>query len=194
MTESVAIREERNSKTTYGFWVYLMTDCVLFAALFATYIVLHNNTDGGDGSKTLFNLPYALTETMILLTSSFTCGLAMLAGQRRDRKQVALWLIVTFLFGLAFLTLELNEFHHLHHDGNGWERSAFLSGFFTLVGTHGLHISVGLLWVLVFLPNLLKKGMTDTNTRRLAMFGMFWHFLDLVWIFIFSIVYLVGAL
>ncbi len=194
MSETMSAIQERNAKTTYGFWVYLMTDCVLFAALFATYIVLHNNTAGGKGTQELFSLPYALTETIILLTSSFTCGLAMLAGQRKDKRQVVAWLAVTFILGWAFLLMELVEFNHLHMEGNGWDRSAFLSSFFTLVGTHGLHITTGLLWMLVFVPRLLKQGVTATNARRLALFGMFWHFLDLVWIFIFSIVYLVGAL
>jgi cytochrome o ubiquinol oxidase subunit III len=194
MTETISAIQERNAKTTYGFWVYLMTDCILFAALFATYIVLHDNTAGGNDSSKLFDLPYALAETIILLTSSFTCGLAMLAGQRQDKRQVAIWLAVTFVLGWIFLLLEVTEFSHLHANGNGWDRSAFLSGFFTLVGTHGLHITTGLLWMLVFVPRLLKQGVTPTNARRLALFGMFWHFLDLVWIFIFSIVYLVGAL
>lgn len=193
MSELV-FEQERTQRTTYGFWVYLMTDCVLFASLFATYIVLHGNVAGGQGSSDLFNLPYALAETLILLTSSFTCGLAMLAGQRQNKTAVLVFLALTLALGAAFLGLELHEFARMHAEGNGWARSGFLSGFFTLVGTHGAHITTGLLWLAVFIPHLRRQGFTPANSRRLTLFGMFWHFLDVVWIFIFSIVYLIGAL
>jgi len=170
-----------------------MTDCVLFATLFATYAVLHNNTFGGPPAGELFSLPFVLAETLILLTSSFTAGLALLAAQRSDKKQVIGWLIVTFALGAAFLGMELNEFANLVHEGNSWQRSGFLSAFFTLVGTHGLHITVGLLWLVALIIQLVRKGFTASTLQRLTMFGMFWHFLDIVWIFIFTMVYLMGA-
>ena len=183
-----------HSKTQVGFWVYLMTDCVLFASLFAVFAVLRNNTNGGPGGAELFNLPFVLVETIILLTSSFACGLMLLAAQRKSRKYVVVALIVVFLLGLSFITLELTEFRHLVQEGNSWRRSGFLSAFFTLVGTHGLHITVGLLWMVVMIAQIARKGLIDPVLRRLSLFAMFWHFLDVVWIFIFSLVYLLGAI
>jgi cytochrome o ubiquinol oxidase subunit 3 len=179
-----------SNRTVLGFWIYLMTDCVLFATLFATYAVLRTNTNGGAGGAELFDLPYVLLETVLLLTSSFTCGLAMIGLQRRNKQFVVRMLLITFALGLAFVGLEINEFSKLAAEGNGWQRSGFLSAYFTLVATHGLHICVGLLWLLTLLPQIVKKGFTGTMTRRLTLFSMFWHFLDVVWIFIFSIVYL----
>ena len=186
-------RREADSKTVFGFWVYIMTDCVLFASLFATFAVLRNNTFGGPAGKDIFSLPYVLVETLILLTSSFTCGLAMLAAQRRNKNQVLLWFALTFLLGVAFLVLELTEFRHLAAEGNSWRRSGFLSAFFTLVGTHGLHITIGLLWMVVLMIQVLRKGLLRSTVRRLTLLSLFWHFLDIVWIFIFTIVYLMGA-
>ncbi|HUC87548.1 MAG TPA: cytochrome o ubiquinol oxidase subunit III [Candidatus Binatia bacterium] len=196
VVEKATLGEERRAaddKATFGFWVYIMTDCVLFASLFAVYAVLHNNTFGGHTGKQLFSLPYALGETMVLLTSSFTCGLAVLAAQRRNKNQVLFWLGVTFLLGLTFLGLEIHEFRDLVISGNSWRRSGFLSGFFTLVGTHGLHITIGLLWMAVTMVLIYKRGLNRGIVRRLTMLSLFWHFLDIVWIFIFSIVYLLGA-
>ncbi len=186
--------EEDFSKVSLGFWIYLMTDCVLFASLFATYLVLHHNTNGGHGSNELFSLPYVLIETLLLLTSSFTSGLALLATHRNNRNQVLLWLSITAALGFAFLAMEVTEFAQLAHEGHSWTQSAFLSSYFTLVGTHGLHITAGLLWLIVLVAMLLKKGITATNVKRLTLFSLFWHFLDIVWIFIFSVVYLMGAL
>ena len=182
-----------DSRTILGFWVYLMTDCVLFGALFATFMVLRGNTFGGPSGHDIFGLPFVLGETLILLTSSFFCGLAMVAAQRRDREQVLLWFALAALLGVAFLTLELSEFTRLVQDGNGWQRSAFLSSFFTLVGTHGLHITVGLLWMIVMMVRVARRGLTAVSVRRLTMLSLFWHFLDVVWIFIFTIVYLMGV-
>jgi cytochrome o ubiquinol oxidase subunit 3 len=183
------------SKTTLGFWIYLMTDCLIFMTLFATYAVLHSSTFDGPTSKTLFNLKDAFIETMILLLSSLTSGLAVLSALRDEKKNKAIiWLGLTFLLGAAFLTLELKEFHHFIEQGASWRESAFLSSFFTLVGTHGLHISVGLLWILVMIGQLVFKGLTVDTVRRLVLFSMFWHFLDLVWIFIFTFVYLMGVI
>lgn len=180
-------------KTTLGFWIYLMTDCVLFASLFAVYAVLHGSTFGGPGGEELFDMPYVLAETMLLLTSSFTCGLAMLAVQRRDKRQVLLCLAVTALLGLSFLGMELSEFQTLIVEGNSWERSGFLSSYFTLVGTHGLHITIGLIWMAVMAVFTFKRGITHAIAKRLTLLSLFWHFLDVVWIFIFTIVYLFGS-
>ncbi|MEO6513373.1 MAG: cytochrome o ubiquinol oxidase subunit III [Candidatus Saccharimonadales bacterium] len=186
-------QHESAAKMSFGFWVYLMTDCILFATLFATYAVLHNNTFGGPGGKELFSLPFVLIETLLLLTSSFTCGLAMLAAHRRKSDLVLLSLGLTFLLGVAFLGFELTEFRHLALEGNSWRRSGFLSAFFTLVGTHGLHIATGLLWAVVLAVKINTGGLVHTTVRKLTLFSLFWHFLDIVWIFIFSIVYLLGA-
>ncbi len=191
----ITVRAEADtaSKTLFGFWVYIMTDLVLFASLFATYAVLHLNTFGGPSARELFSLPYVLTETLLLLVSSYTVGLAVLALHKRAARQVVIWLSVTFLLGLAFLGMELSEFSRLAADGNSWQRSGFLSSFFTLVGTHGLHITVGLLWIGVMIGQVIRKGLTPGTSRRLALLSLFWHFLDIVWIFIFTIVYLMGA-
>jgi cytochrome o ubiquinol oxidase subunit III len=180
-------------KTIFGFWVYLMTDCVLFASLFGVYAVMRHATFGGPGGRELFDLPYVLTETMLLLTSSFTCGLAMLAMQRRNRTQVLFWLGITALLGLSFLGMELSEFRNMVVEGNSWRASGFLSSYFTLVGTHGAHITFGLIWMFVLMFFVAKKGLTHGLTKRLTMLSLFWHFLDVVWIFIFTIVYLFGA-
>lgn len=180
-------------KNMLGFWIYIMTDCVLFASLFATFAVLRNSTFGGPGGNQLFSLSSVLAETLILLTSSFTCGLAILASRKNNRTQVLTWLGMTFLLGLSFLFIELKEFHTLAQEGNSWRRSGFLSSFFTLVGTHGLHISFGLLWMAISMIKIAKSGLTSALLRKLTLLSIFWHFLDVVWIFIFTIVYLVGA-
>lgn len=189
----VPVHTEADNRTVFGFWVYLMTDCVLFASLFATFAVLRNNTYGGPDGGQLFSQSYILVETLILLTSSFTCGLASLAAHARRRNRVMFWFGVTFLLGTAFLGLELREFAHLAHEGNSWRRSGFLSSYFTLVGTHGLHITGGLIWMAVMLVRINKRGITSAAARKLTLLSLFWHFLDIIWIFIFSIVYLLGA-
>lgn len=182
------------SKATLGFWVYLMTDCILFATLFCTYAVLHNSTFGGPTSKDIFDLKIAFVETMILLCSTVTCGLSMLAAVKDKKKAILSWLVVSFLLGASFVAIELTEFTQLVHEGYSWTRSAFLSSFFTLVGTHGFHVSVGLLWMLVMIAQIGVSGVTVDTFRRLAIFALFWHFLDLIWIFIFTFVYLMGVL
>lgn len=187
--EEVAVQERK----TLGFWIYLMTDSVLFAGLFATFAVLRGNTFGGPSGAELFNLPFVLLETMILLVSSFTIGMALLGSARGFKKQTIFWLMITFALGAAFLTLELSEFSKLAAEGNSWQSSAFLSAYFTLVGTHGLHIAVGLLWLIVMIVRLWRFNFKKSDLGRLALFGMFWHFLDVIWIFVFSIVYLMGA-
>ncbi|MBW3569164.1 cytochrome o ubiquinol oxidase subunit III [Candidatus Parcubacteria bacterium] len=182
-----------DDKTQLGFWIYLMTDIVLFATLFATYIILHHNTFGGPGGSELFSLPFVLLETMILLTSSFTAGLGLLAGYQGRKQAVLTWFAVTFALGAAFLGLEIYEFAHLVHAGHSWTASAFLSAFFTLVGTHGLHITAGLIWMATIMWQVFKNGLIPPVKRRLTMLSLFWHFLDIVWIFIFTIVYLIGG-
>ena len=180
--------------TVFGFWLYLMTDCILFASIFAVYAVLVNNVAGGPSGHDIFELPYVLGETALLLFSSITYGFAMLALFKGKKQQVLFWLAMTFLLGAGFIAMEINEFHLLISEGYGPSRSGFLSGFFTLVGTHGLHVSAGLLWLLVMFIQLKRNGLTQTNKTRMACLSLFWHFLDLVWIGVFSVVYLSGAL
>lgn len=177
-----------------GFWAYLMTDLMLFAALFATFAVLRQNTFGGPGGPELFDMQFVLVETMVLLTSSFSVGLAILGAARGYKKQAMFWLFVTFALGVTFLAMELTEFSHLIAEGNDWTRSGFLSAFFTLVGTHGLHIAIGLLWLGIMMFRLWRFKFKKVDLNRLALFGLFWHFLDVVWIFIFTLVYLIGGM
>ena len=177
----------------FGFWIYILTDCILFSSLFAAFVVLRDSTYTGPTLASLFSLPYVLAETMFLLASSFTYGMAMLALYRKKRNQVFFWLLVTFMCGLAFIGLEVNEFVHLAMEGHTWQSSAALSAFFTLVGTHGCHVTIGLIWMSLMMFQLLKYGPTKTISKRLTYLGLFWHFLDIVWIFVFTIVYLMGA-
>ena len=186
-------RQTADERTLFGFWTYIMTDCVLFASLFAVYAVLHDNTFGGEPGNQLFELHGVLAETLLLLTSSFTVGLSMLAARAKNQRLTILWLCVTFLLGAGFLALELSEFHHLVVTGNSWRRSGFLSSFFTLVGTHGLHITIGLAWMAAMIMKVWRKGFNRSTIRRLTMLSLFWHFLDVVWIFIFTVVYLMGV-
>ena len=192
--DKLIAKYDKDAKDIFGFWVYLMTDCVLFASLFAVFSVLRHNTYGGPDANQLFSLPYALAETLVLLTSSFTCGLAVLSAQLKHKRRVLFWFIVTFALGATFLGLELNEFHNFIAMGDSWRRSGFLSSYFVLVSTHGLHITLGLLWMGVMMFFILKRGISDLVMKRIRMLSMFWHFLDVVWIFIFTIVYLFGAI
>lgn len=182
--------EAANDRIMFGFWVYLMTDLLMFGVLFAVYSVLHGSTAGGPGDSELFSLPLALQETLLLLTSSFTCGVGMIAARRGVKSQVLLWFGITFILGSLFLALELKEFAELLHHGHSWRSNAFMSSFFALVGTHGLHITSGLLWMGIVLAYVVKRGLNHHMVRKLAMLSLFWHFLDIVWIFIFTIVYL----
>jgi cytochrome o ubiquinol oxidase subunit III len=186
--------QDAYSRTVLGFWMYLMTDCIVFATLFATYVVLHTHTFGGPTAKDLFSVKTAFIETMILLFSSAACGMAVIAAKHSQKIPALIWLSATFLLGISFVALELHEFADLAMDGHSWTKSAFLSSFFTLVGTHGLHVSFGLIWIVVMLFQVLIAGITIDTFRRLVIFSMFWHFLDLVWIFIFTIVYLLGVM
>jgi cytochrome o ubiquinol oxidase subunit 3 len=171
-----------------------MTDFVLFAALFAVYAVMRSGTFGGPTPAQIFDAPFALLETIILLTSSFTAGLALLAARAGSRGGVLGALAASFALGASFLALEISEFSRLAALGAGPSASAFLSSFFTLVGTHGLHVAAGLLWILALGVAIARSGLTQGNMRKLALFSLFWHFLDIVWIFIFTIVYLFGIL
>jgi len=189
---ALPIAQEPNDKITFGFWLYLMTDLIMFAALFATFAVLRNNTFGGITIKEIFNPPFVLTETLILLTSSFTSGLGLLFARAGNRMMTLVLFGITFLLGASFLGLELSEFSKLIAEGNGFQKSAFLSSFFTLVGTHGLHITIGLLWMAIMIVQIGRHGLRKSYLRKLTLLTLFWHFLDIVWIFIFTIVYLMA--
>ena len=178
----------------FGFWLYLMSDLILFATIFAVHAVLARSYAGGLTGKDLFDLPYLLVETMFLLFSSATYGLVVLAMGRGEKGVVLRWLVVTFLLGLGFISMEINEFYHMVLEGNGPDRSAFLSAFFTLVGTHGTHVTFGLIWMGVMMGQVVAKGLTTPVQSRLLRLSMFWHFLDVVWIGVFTVVYLMGVL
>lgn len=194
MSEVTNKTDLQNSNVSLGFWIYLMTDGMLFASLFATFMVLRNNVAGNVSGAEIFSLPFVLTETILLLTSSFTCGLALLYAHR-DKASAALKLLtLTGLLGLSFLGMEIHEFSALISEGHSWSNSAFLSSFFGLVGTHGLHITVGLIWLRSLWSLISRKGFTKRSLQNLTLFSLFWHFLDIIWICIFTIVYLVGVL
>ena len=183
--------------TVFGFWTYLMSDLVLFGTLFIAFAVLSSHIPVGTPSaKDLFenSLGFVLTETFALLISSVTFGFAVLAAYKKDVAKVLTWLGITWVFGAIFISMELYEFNHLVHAGHGPSTSAFLSAFFTLVGTHGIHVTSGLVWMLVLMYQIKKNGLTLINLRRLACLSLFWHFLDIVWICVFSVVYLMGVM
>ncbi len=180
--------------TSLGFWLYLMSDCLIFATLFATYAVVGRSYAAGPSGADLFDLKLVAINTGFLLFSSITYGFAMLEAQKKKVNSTLLWLAITGIFGLAFLGLELYEFHHLIEEGAGPQRSAFLSAFFALVGTHGLHVTFGVIWLVTLMVQVKKYGLHAANMRRLTCLSMFWHFLDVIWIGVFSFVYLVGVL
>jgi cytochrome o ubiquinol oxidase subunit 3 len=178
------------SMISFGFWLFLLSDIVIFASLFATYAVLSNATAGGPAGRDILELKGVFIETCCLLASSFTCGLMLIAARRRQLQRFYLWAVVTWVLGAAFIGLEVSEFSDLVAKGYGPTHSAFLSAFFTLVGTHGCHVSSGLLWLLVMVAQVATLGLRSTVVRRLFCFSLFWHALDLVWIGVFTIVYL----
>ncbi|NML09116.1 cytochrome o ubiquinol oxidase subunit III [Sphingobium sp. AR-3-1] len=182
------------SSTMLGFWMYLMSDCLIFACLFATYAVLGGNYAAGPGPKDLFDLPLVALNTAMLLFSSITYGFAMLAMEKNRVAATQGWLAITGLFGLAFLSIEMYEFAHLVHEGATPMRSGFLSAFFTLVGTHGLHVTFGCIWLVTLMVQVARHGLIPANQRRLMCLSMFWHFLDVIWIGVFTFVYLMGML
>ena len=177
----------------FGFWIYIMSDCLLFGTLFAAFVVLRDPNFGGFGIKSIINIPYVLGETIFLLCSSFTYGMGILSSYQGKTRQVIFWLIVTIILGLGFVSMEVREFIHLSFEGFGPQTCGFLSAFFTLVGTHGFHVSIGLLWMIVLVVQLALYGDSGKMRRRLTYLGLFWAFLDIVWIFVFTIVYLMGA-
>jgi len=182
------------ASTMLGFWLYLMSDCLIFAILFATYGVLGGNYAAGPAPKDLFDLKLVALNTTMLLMSSITYGFAMLTMEKSQVRATQAWLAITGLFGLAFIGIELTEFAHMIHEGATPQRSAFLSAFFTLVGTHGLHVSFGLVWLVTLMVQVARYGLIEANRRRLMCLSMFWHFLDVVWIGVFTFVYLLGML
>ncbi|MEZ2128498.1 MULTISPECIES: cytochrome o ubiquinol oxidase subunit III [unclassified Sinorhizobium] len=180
--------------TMLGFWLYIMSDCLIFAVLFATFAVLGRNYAAGPSPADLFDLSVVAVNTSMLLLSSITYGFAMLMMVKNNKAGTLFWLAVTGIFGAIFVGLELNEFWHLIQEGAGPQRSAFLSAFFTLVGTHGLHVTAGIIWLITLMVQVGLHGLIVENQRRLMCLSMFWHFLDVVWIGVFSFVYLMGVL
>lgn len=181
------------TKTIFGFWLYLLTDFILFASFFATYAVLYKGTYGGPSGRELFDMPLVLLQTVMLLTASFTCGLAGAYAHRKKTNWTILLFIITFVLGFAFTWMEFSEFARFIHEGNSWRRSAFLSAFFTLVGTHGLHMLFAMAWTIVLLIPVFREGLTSVSIRRLTCLRMFWQFLNVVWVFIFTMVYMGGS-
>ena len=180
--------------TIFGFWIYILSDCILFACLFAVYAVIGDNFAGATTAKELFELDYVLAETALLLISSFTFGMAMLAAQQKKMSGVYSWLGATFLLGLGFLIMEVNEFVHFTHEGAGaWDSGAW-SAFYGLIGTHGLHVFFGMIWIIAMFVHLKRDGLTERNHVRLLCLSLFWHFLDIIWICVFSMVYLMGGM
>lgn len=180
--------------TLLGFWIYLMSDCLIFACLFATYAVLGRNYAGGPSGAEAFELPVVALNTALLLLSSITYGFAMLEMQHNRLRNTLIWLAVTGVLGACFIGFELSEFAHLIGEGNGPQRSGFLTSFFALVGTHGLHVTFGIIWLVTLMFQLGRHGLSVENRRRLMCLSMFWHFLDVVWIGVFTFVYLMGVL
>lgn len=185
---------EADSTDVFGFWLYILTDCILFACLFATFIVLNHPGAFGPALKNFIELPYVLTETFLLLGSNFTFGLSVLALNKGNKRLAVFCLFLTFLLGAGFVGMEINEFVHMVHAGYSWHISGAASAFFTLVGTHGLHVSIGLIWIIIMMLQLPIFGINHHTKRRMVYLGLFWNFLDIVWIFVFSLVYLHGAL
>ncbi|MBO6893763.1 MAG: cytochrome o ubiquinol oxidase subunit III [Roseibium sp.] len=196
LASNVLEHEERQSLESreFGFWIYLMTDAVIFALLFATYVVLSQNSAAGPTSKEVFDLRHTAGETVLLLLSSLTFGIATISMVAGKGGRVVQWLFVTLLLGLGFLAMELIEFRGMIQEGAGPDVSGFLSAFFTLVGTHGLHVAFGVIGICVMIGQVLVKGLTLPVRSRLVRLGLFWHFLDIVWIGIFSVVYLPGVM
>ncbi|QJC52000.1 cytochrome o ubiquinol oxidase subunit III [Paenibacillus albicereus] len=186
--------QEQESLKTAGFWLFLVSDILLFGTLFAVYVVLVGHTNGGPTGKELFEIPLFVTSTFILLTSSFTSGIAVLQMQANKLKGTIFWLVMTLLLGAAFLFLEIEEFMTMVHEGANIGTSAFLSAFFTLVGTHGIHVTMGIFWCIGLILQLRKRGITTVTKRKITNFSLYWHFLDVIWIFLLSVVYLMGVM
>ncbi|RJS91669.1 cytochrome o ubiquinol oxidase subunit III [Salinisphaera sp. Q1T1-3] len=193
-TNTVHGASNPNTVVNFGFWVYLMSDVILFSMLFTMFVTVSSHYNGGPDGHELFKLRDVFFETMALLFSSITFGMAMLAMHAKKKGELLLWLLVTFIFGLLFVLLEVHEFLELVGEGAGPQTSAFLSAFFTLVGTHGTHVTFGLIWILAMVGQIAVKGVTPAVASRLFRLSLFWHFLDIVWIAVFSTVYLSGVM
>ncbi|MFC4183601.1 cytochrome aa3 quinol oxidase subunit III [Saccharococcus thermophilus] len=191
-TMPLEYRTEESRLNILGFWIFLGAEVALFATLFATYLVLFQRTGSGPTAKDLFEVKDVLIETLLLLTSSFTCGLAIFEMRRGRMSGLLAWLLVTLLLGAGFITFEIREFIHYVHEGATIQTSAFLSSFFVLVGTHGAHVSLGIGWMILIIIQLLQRGFTPRTARKVFIVSLYWHFLDVVWIFIFTLVYLTG--
>ncbi|AMQ21958.1 cytochrome aa3 quinol oxidase subunit III [Geobacillus sp. JS12] len=185
-------RTQESRLNILGFWIFLGAEVALFATLFATYLVLFQRTGSGPTAGELFEVQDVLIETLLLLTSSFTCGLAIFEMRRGRMSGLIAWLLVTLLLGAGFITFEIREFIHYVHEGATMQTSAFLSSFFVLVGTHGAHVSLGIGWMILIIIQLLQRGFTPKTARKVFIVSLYWHFLDVVWIFIFTLVYLLG--
>ena len=183
-----------SSKVIFGFWIFILSDCILFSALFAVYVVLRNNTFGGISINQIASLPYVLLTGLFLLTANFTYGLSSMGFHANSKAHTILWLVITFLLGLAFIMMEQHEFAYLINSGSNWQKSAFLSAFFALLGFHWFHMLAALLWMVIFIIQFISQGFTTTMKIRLTCLGMFLHFLNIVWVFIFTVVYLMGAI
>lgn len=185
---------DNTSTNIFGFWIYILSDCILFATIFAAFAVLRHSFYGNPDVLQETSLGFVFTETLALLASSFTFGLGIIAMYRQDSKALMRWLFVTFVLGSIFMVMECKEFLHLYETGAGWQTSAAMSAFYTLVGTHGLHVTIGLFWIAAMLLQIYMFGLNQAITRRMIYLGLFWAFLDIVWIFVFTIVYLMGVL
>ncbi|WP_066191857.1 MULTISPECIES: cytochrome aa3 quinol oxidase subunit III [Gracilibacillus] len=191
-TTPLEYRSHQNQMNIAGFWIFLGAEIVLFSTLFASYFILEHNTAGGPAGQDIFVLKDVMIETFLLLTSSFTCGLAIHSMRHQDKKGLMAWMIVTLILGAGFLYMEINEFIHFVHEGATIQTSGFTSALFTLLGTHGAHVTFGIFWVIMLLIQLARRGITEKTSSKLFIVSLYWHFLDVVWIFIFTFVYLKG--
>lgn len=187
-------RDMEDSKDVFGFWLYIMTDCILFACLFAVFLVLNKPNAFSPPLKDMINLKYVLGETAFLLASNFTFGMGIINMYKSRAVRLKFWLLMTFILGSCFVFMEVKEFIMLAHEGHAWYTSGALSSFFALVGTHGLHVSVGLIWILIMIIQVAFFKINPVTKKRLIYLGLFWNFLEIVWIFVFSVVYLIGAM
>ena len=193
LTEEEEHGASKRIVVAYGFWIFLISDIIVFAAFFATYAVLTDSTAGGPAGRDLFDLRMVAIETACLLVSSFTCGVAGLGAQAKNGRVFQIAMAVTFVLGAAFLTIEMREFAEMIEKGAGPSRSGFLSAFFALIGCHGLHVTAGMLWLLTMMAQVAAKGYRADILRRILCFNLFWHTLDIIWVGLFSLVYLVGV-
>jgi len=201
MSQSVAHAKKHDeghhdleSMKQFGFWLFMITDVILFSTLFATFVVLRNNVAGGPVGADLIEINGIVISTFILLTSSFTSGLALLSMNKGNKQGLILWLAISALLGASFLYLEVSEFMHLVHEGATIGTSAYWSAFFTLVGAHGLHVTLGIVWIAAVIFQIAKRGITPVTKRKVNIISLYWHFLDVIWIFVFSIVYLMEVM